>query len=277
MESRSQGVANARMNEAVALASRGLHAEALEAYMWCFDQGHLQDPSFVGVRLSFLLGHVMDLARVYSPALDELRRRRAAAESRILAGESDVEIIHEFGAINRSLSDSGRTLRLFDELLGRAGGGEAMAAFLQFAVPLLVEARRYEDVLRAAGDAPSLVNGLIEMVEGQLEFIRGQYEKDRLYPELVESLKNGVVEEGGAYYEALLGSGREEEALRCADRLLAMHSAGRSFATLIEHAVRSGAISAARGLARRGLQVVPEPERVAVMGAAEKIPGGLDA
>lgn len=37
------------------LARGGKHVEALEHYLWCFDRGGQVDPSYAGVRLSFLL------------------------------------------------------------------------------------------------------------------------------------------------------------------------------------------------------------------------------
>src|SRR5690606_19501441 len=45
----------------------GRYAEALEHYLWCFDEGE-QSPGFGGVRLSFLLGDLKELGEVYPPA-----------------------------------------------------------------------------------------------------------------------------------------------------------------------------------------------------------------
>lgn len=239
--------------------------------MWCFDHGLEAEPAFDPVRLSFLISYAMVLAGVYPPARDELHRRCLAAESRILAGADDVETAREFGAISRELSDAGRILRVFDELLRSRARSPAMAKLLPFAVPPLVEARRYEDVLKAVPNIESVVADRIEEAEAQLQYLQSEPATDPLLPELRETLKQGVVEEGGTYYEALLGTGNVDNANRCSESLISFHSTGWTYATLIGHAARTGAIGAARELARRGLQSLPETERAAVVAAAEGI------
>jgi tetratricopeptide (TPR) repeat protein len=57
------------------LAFEGSYAEALDQYLWCWDQGS-DTPRFLGVRVSFLLSDIARLAKDYPPAIDALRERR---------------------------------------------------------------------------------------------------------------------------------------------------------------------------------------------------------
>lgn len=266
MQDNEADVATDRHQEARALNDQGLYREALEGYLWCFDHGAQVQPSFGGVRVSFLLGDIFDLARVYPLAREALERRRDSAESRILSGESDKDTVWEIGVINERFSETVRTLALFDRLSSDKATNPARKELLHFVAPALVTARRYDDVLQAAGDANELVDNLVE-TSGFSES-----EARITSDEIKEYLRQSTVEEGAAYYEALLGTKRNAEATRCAERLLAMHATGRSFATLIQRAVRAGATVAARELAERGLREVPEAQRPAVAEAAREIP-----
>jgi hypothetical protein len=270
MQDNEADVVSARHRDARTLNNQGLYPEALEGYLWCFDHGPELQPSFRGVRVSFLLGDIFELARVYRPAGEALERRRDSAESRILSGASDKDTLLELGAINEGLSDTARTLALFDRLPPGESTNSARKELLHFVLSALLTARRYEDVVQAAGDANALVDELVETTERQLEFIQGRPETGS--SEIVEYLRQTRVEEGAGYYEALLGTHRGVEATRCAERLLAMQPTGRSFATLIQRAVRAGAKVAARDLAERGLCEVPETQRPAVEEAAREIP-----
>jgi tetratricopeptide (TPR) repeat protein len=266
-----QNIAGAKMDEAEDLASRGLYAEALEAYLWCFDHGHLETPSFGGVRLSFLLGSIARLGASYPPALDGLRTRRDAAEIRILHDADDALSATELGRLNEKLSESGRSLDLFDRLRSRRDRGEVLRELMDFVLPELVEAKRYEHVLAVSPDPLGVVGALAEHLSSNLESIRDHVSGPECL-DLTDYFKRSFVDEAAAYYEVLLGTGREEEALLCAERIIDVHPTGMSYATLIAHAVHSGAMSAARALARRGLETLPETERPVVADAAERIP-----
>ena len=54
---------------AASLARQGDTAGALQEFLWCFDEGMLQLPTFAGVRTSFLLGDLGRLAKVPSDGL----------------------------------------------------------------------------------------------------------------------------------------------------------------------------------------------------------------
>lgn len=67
-----------RSDLARAYQDAGLYEEALEQFLWCFDEGpkYAINDTWSGVRISFLLGYIQDLAEVYPPAMDALVERR---------------------------------------------------------------------------------------------------------------------------------------------------------------------------------------------------------
>ena len=259
------------MNAARRLADRGLHAEALSEYLWCFDHGHVEDPGFGGVRVSFLLGYMQKLAQKYPAAMQALRERRDAAESRVLEEADDRTSVVEFAQISADLGEPERSLALFERLLERADRPMARKELLRFVLPLCVDAKRYGAVM-ATADPLEVVGSLVRDLTSHIGWLRGDPKTHEGAAGLTDYLRMSFVEEAADYFEVLLGSGREEEARVCAEQIIDAHPTGESYATLIAHAVHSEAMSAARTLARRGLETLPKTERAVVAEAAERIP-----
>ncbi len=94
-----------RMSYGDALAQKGRAEDALSEYLWCFDHGLEHGPGFTGVRLSFLLGRIVQLGRTHPAALDELRKRRDAAGKEIEASKADFPTAMGFAALNSNLGE----------------------------------------------------------------------------------------------------------------------------------------------------------------------------
>ena len=137
-----------RMSYADAPAQKGRTEDALSEYLWCFDHGLEHGPAFMGVRLSFLLGRIVQLGRTHPAAIDELRKRRDAARKSLETGKADFKTAMEFTALNQNLGraradagplrpDQGRQVppalvrqQIFDQALEQ-----------------LLKARRYKEVV----------------------------------------------------------------------------------------------------------------------------------
>lgn len=134
------------MDSAETLVVEGKHAEALGLYLRCFDEGE-SDPSFVGVRVSFLLGHIERLGAVYPPAMDALRQRRDAALNAMVAtteAKSRRKAVTEVVGLNKALGDNADNLKLYDDLRDK-GEDETLLRFVEVHI---------EDELERRGDAP---------------------------------------------------------------------------------------------------------------------------
>lgn len=148
----------ARHNLARVLAQRGQSAEALEHYLWCYDEGMVRVSSFVGVRNSFLTMDLGRLARDYAPAREAIVVRRDAARERLLGGET--RAVSDFAALNDALGEPAANLTMFDQLPAGDARRRGFGLRLQAA---LVEARRYQDALEAmpASSMVRLVDGTV--------------------------------------------------------------------------------------------------------------------
>ncbi len=101
--------------EARKLEIDGKLEEALEAYLFAFDNGHLV-PGWGGVRLSFIPGAIARLGLKHKAATLALQTRRDARETLVRGGERDFDVIHEWLALNRYLGEKDREMKLLAAL-----------------------------------------------------------------------------------------------------------------------------------------------------------------
>ncbi len=135
-----------RYQRAQTLAKNGQHEEALREYIWCLDEGMVVTPSFVGVRSSFLLSSIAELAKSYPPALALLQERRELAERQVTATPPDLDSIGLYIGLNRNLGDDARSLALLDQF---SPGDARRSRFERFLFQPLADRGRYADALRA--------------------------------------------------------------------------------------------------------------------------------
>lgn len=107
---------HAYLQETNRLTRSGQYEEALERHVWFHAHALEQEPSMVGVRLSFALSHWMELGKKYPPALDKLKAIRNEGEALLKDGGGSFETFHDVSAINRVLGEDAATLALFKEL-----------------------------------------------------------------------------------------------------------------------------------------------------------------
>ena len=72
----------ARMDFGQALAQKGMDAEALSEFLWCFDHGLEASPAFVGMRASFLLTDIKNLSTRFPAAREALVTRRDESQAK---------------------------------------------------------------------------------------------------------------------------------------------------------------------------------------------------
>ncbi len=90
--------------------------EALERFIWFHEHALEHEPSMSGVRLSFALSAWRDLGEVYPPAKKALLDTRDRATLQIEQGRGAPALFHDVAAINRTLGENAKTVRLFREL-----------------------------------------------------------------------------------------------------------------------------------------------------------------
>jgi thiol-disulfide isomerase/thioredoxin len=244
-----------RMAYGDALMQKGRGEDALSEYLWCFDHGLEHAAAFSGVRVSFLLGKIVQLGRTHATALQELRKRRDDAAKSLEAGKGDFTAVSSFTAINTNLGEPEQTLALYDRIKrDKSQPGMVREYLFDQALDQLLKAKRYKEVV-----------GVSEVKAKVAERIaRHEQMKDRLpaEPSLRAYMKRHVCIEGAKYYEALLGSGDRAGAADVV-AILAKFDAEDAFPELIAAAKRAGDAATAEALAeeaRKTAKPLGKPE-----------------
>jgi RNA polymerase sigma factor (sigma-70 family) len=218
-----------RMRLARELKAQGKNAEALEHLLWCFDEGLKHNPSFTGVRLSFLLNDMAELGKQFPPAREALANRRDATESRLASGTADPMTVLELVRLNEHLGEPDKNMAFFDRLPPEHPG---RGSLVDGAMEQFVTAKRYQDVVNS---------GHPEAVFDREQFGFSQSAKVRAGNESLNAAsRRRVVESGGRGVEALSGAGQIDRAKALADKVLTIDASPETRGELLKHAERAG-------------------------------------
>jgi thiol-disulfide isomerase/thioredoxin len=224
---------SARMQFGVALAQKGKDAEALAEYLWCFDHGLEAGPAFVGVRLSFLLMNIKNLAAHYPPALEALKTRRDERHAKVAAGSTDYQTVMDLISLNNTLGQKERNLVVFDLLPAGSRERENISSVL---ADQFLEAKRYADVLHGS-DGKSAFKAAVERFNRLLDSLG----KDNPMRERMgSSIRQLTTKSGAQHFEALAGLKRNQDGKELAGQIMAFDSSQATHTLLAEAAQRVG-------------------------------------
>lgn len=230
-----------RSRLADAYVEMGQDEDALQEYLWCFDEGEKHRKSYHGVRLSFLLSSIERLGRRHPPAREALFERRQAAEQRIVDGSAEYDDIAVYTSINRVFDDQEATLALYDRVKDEGSLDRlTLNSFKNTCFDLLVDARRYDrivedydvpekverefDSYRRSMEAYRDFDAFLDLAdEGLDESMRKELEKlakdEHLQDQMRQSAKDMLRRGVASSYQVLIGAGRLDEATAVAQRL----------------------------------------------------------
>ncbi|MCA9256971.1 MAG: hypothetical protein KDA33_15085 [Phycisphaerales bacterium] len=251
-----------RHNYASALAADGKAKEALEHYLWCFDEGARHDAAYEQFRLTRLLGEIVAAAQQYRPAVDAMKSRRDRAESRLrdflygkpeevddrprekgilgligrLTGVSEAPAIEtqaaELAVLNSLFKRDSQSIEIYDKLKAcdRKHADVARIAICRVIVRPLFKAGRYDDLVRDA-DPVGYVDTLMTEVETAraLAEAANQANADpQLNRMRIESIRSAC-----RAYLTCLAADRKDLADKVKNRLLAFESSLYVFEELL--------------------------------------------
>lgn len=228
----------ARMQFARQLMIEGKQAEALEQLLWCFDHGLEAGPAFYGVRLSFLLGTIEQLGRKYPPAREALIQRRDQAEAQLSAGDATSQTFHDYSALNRTLREDARTMKVFDGLSAADRDRLGATAVVQ---NLLLEAKRYDEIVEDDEDVAQLISvAASHLREAKTASIANPSAGiPRQQQAIAASRRRYAISSAGDAIEILAGAEQTDHAKALVDDVLAFDSSGTTRAQLLAHARRA--------------------------------------
>jgi thiol-disulfide isomerase/thioredoxin len=225
--------ASARMDFGKALQQKGKDAEALTEYLWCFDHGLETSPAFSGVRLSFLLMNIKNLAAHYAPAQQALETRRDERQAKVAAGSTDYQAVMDLVSLNNTLDQREKNFAVFDLL---PAGSPAKDYILTMFADQFLEAKRYADVLQGT-DGKAAFQKAVDHFKQLLNSLG----KDNPMRERMEgSLRQFTTKNGAQRFEALAGLKRNQDGKELAGQILKFDSSPATHVLLAEAAQRAG-------------------------------------
>jgi hypothetical protein len=227
-----------RMRLARDLKRQGKHAEALEHFLWCFDEGQNHSKSFGGVRLSFLLADIRDLGEIYPPAREALEARRDAAEARILTGTGNPAAGLELTSLNKHLNEPDRSVAFLDSLPAEHAARGPMVSTV---MDQLLSARRYRDIVDALHVEELVDQSLLRLKETSA---RNEALDKQALQEVSDdahaAIRRIALRRGAEGFEALAGAAHTDRAIALLDKLLQTDASPETRGLLLKHAERSG-------------------------------------
>jgi len=214
----------------------GRHEEALRELVWFHEHALEEEPALSGVRLSFALGHWMDLARAYPPARPALEAQRDRHVADLLDGGGGREAFRDIASINDHLGCMDQTYRVFLDLLAR--DPDTAQACSRRAMEAIIAAGDFALAGRFLPDPERVVRRASEFLNWEVAH-RG---RRRFTP--APRIKAGIynyAEEVKQILAVLTGCGRQQEAAR-----IAQLAADLIPATTIRRAVRAALLPGAR-------------------------------
>jgi hypothetical protein len=249
------------------LLGRGIHSEALEQLLWCFDHGPENDPSFTETRSNAVLTEILRLGQAYPTALEELAHRSDAAGARILKGSERAGDIADVILLDEKLARLDRLTAIYDSLRQRPERIDARRQLAPHVLVVLLTDRRYADALECVGDpAADLEKRMAACAEIEK---KGSPAPD---PAL-DRCRRETVRVGSEYCEILLGVGKSDSAAAIVELLLAFDPRVGTYAKLMESAVRAGASLKAAEMGRRGIaSKLPPADKVRLKILVSELP-----
>lgn len=249
----------ARLDLAAALSDAGRGDEALAELERCWERGAAR----ARVEGALFLRDFEELAARHAPARAALAAHRDA-ERAALRGPAVPELRDVLLAarLELALDDPAGLLALYDELGARgAPARNARAALVPLLFDELLAARRYADLLANTDDVAASIEKRIAKLRKLEQPASSEYAaRER------ERARTEIDRQGRGYFEALLGTGRKDEALRVARAWLGFAPQPAHLVELGELARRAGRAEDARALVLELLEgsALSESERASV-------------
>jgi thiol-disulfide isomerase/thioredoxin len=173
-----------------------------------------------GVRVSFFLGEMGQLADAHPPAESRMRVWIAAARDRLVRNKGVETAAQEIVAIARELHDPRAVLDTANDLIAKRGDARDALCALAVAAPKeLVADRRYALVVDGGGCEPATVKEKFAMMRGAAKHaakLMGEPSADS-----TRTMLHLAAEEALPAFEALAGVDRGDDALAIAKFVLA--------------------------------------------------------
>lgn len=127
------------------LVQSGKHEDATKEFVWLWKNMAIEEPAMSGVRVSFMVGDMEELASQYAPAKDSFRSLRDETEEKLKGEDKSFEDLSDWIVLNNLLEDQGRTLEWFDRIKERPTASATLSRVEYLMEPILESNGRIAD------------------------------------------------------------------------------------------------------------------------------------
>ena len=199
-----------RMSLARALANGGKVDEATDEYAWLWQHMLEHEPAMLGVRASFMLAEIADLAGRHGPARTRFSALRDAAAP---THESlDADRLGDWMLLNQALGEPQRTLDWFDRERQRLASDAKLSPLLETTlIPLLIEGERWADAGALYADPVNSVKQHHQIIT-QVTGLRPSGMDDATFDEVRRQVVEQFQKTARQVHRCLIAAGRRDDA-----------------------------------------------------------------
>jgi thiol-disulfide isomerase/thioredoxin len=227
----------ARLELARSLSQGGKYEEAAEAYEWLWLNMLEHQPSYAGVRVSFMAGDMEALAREHPAARDRFKALRDQTEARLKQEPRTWDDLTDWIVLNRVIDDQDATLAWVDRIKGTDSGKETLRRVNYLVDDLLLDRGRWADY------------GMIQA--NPLEALRQEHAQIAMFEQMQDDLDDeqkalfrgfateSFIEAAANLHASLLAAEREAEAWDVADEAVRLLDDPALKPTLVRRALQA--------------------------------------
>lgn len=136
----------ARRNLAESLANSGKAIEAADEFVWLWENMLKHDPSYTGVRISYMAGDMEKLASASSEAKAKFVALRDKTAKKVDGAGSDADAVYDWVVLNQVVSDPNATVAWYTRVKGDKAWAPHVARAARNLSSMFIEEKRYADL-----------------------------------------------------------------------------------------------------------------------------------
>lgn len=221
-----------RLELASALSESGRHAEALEEYLWLWNNMLQHDPGYMGVRVSFMTSEMGQLAQSHEPAREKFTQLRDAIEGRLRSGDAEMSELVDWIALTLdTLDEPERVIAWYERVKDDPEAAASLRRVGHRLQELLINEERYADVGRLMESPSDEARGVLE----QRKMVLGMVPADQR-----EFLAGSFADRVAMTYACALAAERDDEGAEVVEAILKDDDSAANRVALIEWALKVG-------------------------------------
>ena len=227
----------ARLNLARSLAHTGKPVEAADEFVWLWEHMLEHDSGYYGVRLSFMVGDMQQLAAGHEDAKKKFTKLRDEASAALDGEKVDVDAVVDWVALNKVIGDNKATLTWYDKVKDQKRARPLVNRVSRELSELFIAEKRWADLGGLYPD-PIAVLEQDQDFEKMMAKHAPPDEMDEVTRKQIEAMrKQSSQDKAGQAYAGLLAAGREADANKYAVKAREFDSTPAMTRTLVSWAL----------------------------------------